>query len=76
LRLLLTFLITFRKLRHGTGGVAQVVGLLPRKPEALSSNPTIVKKQKQKQKNLKVGCQWLTPVILATGEAKIRRIMV
>jgi hypothetical protein len=32
-------------------------------------------KAPQKTKN-RAGCQWLTPVILATQEAEIRRIMV
>jgi hypothetical protein len=41
-----------------------VVERLPSKSEALSSNPS------------KVGCQWLTPVILDTQEAEIRRIEV
>jgi hypothetical protein len=35
---------------------------------------SIIKKEKKKQSNV-ARCWWLTPVILATQEAEIRRIM-
>jgi hypothetical protein len=34
------------------------------------------KNKKQQQKAFEDKCQWLTPVILATSEAEIRRIVV
>jgi hypothetical protein len=42
---------------------------------ALGSNPSTAKTNKQK-KPIFAGSQWLTPAILATQEAEIRRIMV
>jgi hypothetical protein len=66
-----------------TGGVAQAVERLLCKHEALSSLYTLVsfpslkKVTKHLINNLKEARrQWLTPVILATWEAEIRRIMV
>jgi hypothetical protein len=47
--------------------VTQAVQHLPRQHEALSSKPTTGKKRKN---------QWLKPIILATWEAEIGRIMV
>jgi hypothetical protein len=73
----------------GAGRVTQVVVYLPSKPEALSSNPSTIKKKKKKV--LLVGAAeawvpstmlissrswWLTPVVLATWEAEIGRIHV
>jgi hypothetical protein len=34
------------------------------------------KRKKFKKKAIRIGCQWLTPIILATQEAKFRRIVV
>jgi hypothetical protein len=53
-------------------GVAQVVELLHSKIEALSSTTTANSKKKKSMP----GHQWLTPVIRATQEAKIRRMEV
>jgi hypothetical protein len=53
---------------------------LPRKCKARGSVPSLKNKKikiKKKNKIKKiVGCWWLTPVILATQEAEIRRIVV
>jgi hypothetical protein len=39
-------------------------------------NYSVAKKEKKKKQNyLTAGCRWLTPVILATQEAEIRRII-
>jgi hypothetical protein len=47
------------------------------KCEALSFSPRTTKKKKKKKKERQIaGCWWLTPVILATQEAEIRRIAV
>jgi hypothetical protein len=53
------------------GGVAEVVEHLSSKHEAFNSNPSTSKKKKKI-----AWCRWLMPVILATQEAEIRRIMV
>jgi hypothetical protein len=39
----------------------------------LSSNPHVTKKEKKRKKGEGAGRQWLTPIFLATQEAKIRR---
>jgi hypothetical protein len=51
--------------------MAQVVEHLPSKYRALCKYLILPKK-----KESKTGCWWLTPVILATQEAEIRRIKV
>jgi hypothetical protein len=59
--------------------MAQVIERLPNNCEALSSNSSITKKKKIHLLNTIFAFarhQWLTPVILATQEAEIRRIMV
>jgi hypothetical protein len=40
------------------------------------SHPIHNGNNKKKKKKKKARCQWLTPVILATEEAEIRRIVV
>jgi hypothetical protein len=55
-----------------------VVEHLPSKRKALHSNPNTTKKKKKEKERRKLLCchQWLTPTILATQEADIRRITV
>jgi hypothetical protein len=50
----------------------------PSKQKAQSSHPSTAKNNNNKLSNLFIvaGYQWFTPVILATQEAKIRRIAV
>jgi hypothetical protein len=57
------------------GGVARVVECLPSKDKAPSSNPSTPRKEKRKEPTL-AKHRWLTPIILATQEAEIRRILV
>jgi hypothetical protein len=54
-------------------GVTQVVEHLSSKHEALVQTPALLKKKRKKRKKR---CLWLTPIILATQEAEIRRIVV
>jgi hypothetical protein len=51
--------------------MAQEVECLPSKSKALSSNTSTATKRKKE-----TGSQWPTPVILATQEAEMRRIVV
>jgi hypothetical protein len=59
-----------QEVKTGTRGVSQAVECLPSKCLALSSNPSTTKASKQ------AGYMWLMPVIPATQEAEIRRIVV
>jgi hypothetical protein len=65
---------TYHKKR--AGGVVQVIKGLPSKHEAMSSNPSATKEKKKKERKKKVRCKWLTPVISATQEAVIQRILI
>jgi hypothetical protein len=56
--------------------MVQVVELLQSKYKALSSNPSTIKKEGKKKKKSTHWAKWLTPVILATQKAAIRRIAV
>jgi hypothetical protein len=49
--------------------------LMPSKHEALNSTPSTAK-NRQTEKRRMAGHQWLTPVILASQEAEIRKIPV
>jgi hypothetical protein len=42
--------------------MAQVMECLPSKPEAVSSNPSTIEREGEKEEG--TGWQWLTPVIL------------
>jgi hypothetical protein len=54
-----------------TGGVAQAIESLLCMHKALSSNPSITKKESESDQ-----AWWLTPIIPATQEAKIKRILI
>jgi hypothetical protein len=53
-------------------GMTQAVEHLLCKREALSSNPSPIKRKKC----ILAGCQWLMPIILTSHKAGIRRIAV